>query len=147
MPHEVPQIPQAMLDLIDRAEITDLLSRLGVCFDEGRFDELGDIFTEDVTGDLFGGPLLGRAHLEEKARKALGRCERHQHVIANVIVDLRADQAGVRANLISTHVAVAAEPTAFRQTGSAYEFDARRTPDGWRLSKAAMHSLWTKDQR
>lgn len=143
MSDESAQPSSAMLELIDRAEITDLISRFGACLDEGRFDQLDDVLAEDITGDLFGGrPIVGRAELVADTRAALGRWERNQHVITNVIVELDGDEASVRARLISTHVEVAAQPTSFRQTGSSCEFGVRRTRGGWRISSAALHELW-----
>jgi len=127
-------------DLNDRREITDLVSRLGLWLDEGRFDEAPSILTEDVAVSTPGGQAEGIERVIAQARR------NHQYaglqqVISNVLVDLDGDRADVRANLVATFVGSAIE-----QHGERYRFEAVRTPDGWRLSRVEVKAVWLRDR-
>src|SRR5438045_7088963 len=85
-----------------RNDITDLVYRLGVSLDDGRFDELRSIFTEDATASTPGGSVEGIDALIAQASRNHSREQRNHHVITNVLVDLDGEQAKVRANLVVT---------------------------------------------
>ncbi|MFD0656439.1 nuclear transport factor 2 family protein [Thermocatellispora tengchongensis] len=89
-------------ELLDRDEITRLVYRLGVVLDEGRFDEMPSIFTEDATVHTPGGLAKGRDALTAQAQRTHSPGERIQHVVGNVLIDLDGDRADVRANLVVT---------------------------------------------
>ena len=82
-------------DLIDRNEIADLVSRLGIWLDDKRFDDGRSIFTEDATATTPGGSVQGVDLMAEQARRNHD-VERTQHVITNVLIDLEGDRATVR---------------------------------------------------
>jgi G3E family GTPase len=124
-------------DLTDRQDITDLVSRLGLWLDEGRFDEASTVLVDDVTVDTPGGHAEGIEHVVAQAR----RNHQHahlQHVITNVLIDLDGDRAAVRANLVVTF----ADDAVSSQQGERYRFDAVRTPDGWRFSRVEVVPVW-----
>lgn len=86
--------------LLDRNEITDLVSRLGASLDEGRFDEMHSLFVEEATARTPGGAKEGREAVIAMARKNHRPEWGSEHVITNVLVDLEGDRASVRANLV-----------------------------------------------
>ena len=86
-------------ELIDRTEIIELVSRLGVWLDEKRFDEARSILTEDATVTTPGGSVAGVDRVAAQARR--NHVVPTQHVITNVLIDLDGDRATVGANLIA----------------------------------------------
>jgi hypothetical protein len=124
-------------DLTDRDEIADLVSRLGLWLDEGRFDEASAVLTDDVTVDTPGGQAEGIERVIAQARRN-HQFEGLQHLISNVLIDLDGDRADVRANLVATFVGEAK----LEQHGERYRFEAVRTADGWRLSRVQVRPVW-----
>jgi SnoaL-like protein len=124
-------------DLTDRREIADLVSRLGLWLDEGRFDEAPSILTDDVTVDTPGGQAEGIERVIAQARRN-HQYDGLQHVISNVLIDLDGDRAAVRANLVASFV----DGAAVEQHGERYRFEAARTADGWRLSRVEVRPVW-----
>ena len=145
---DVARLAGQLADLADRNEITDLVSRLGVVLDEGRFDEMPSILTEDATASTPGGSVEGiEAVIAQARRNHPPHEQRYQHMIANVLIDRDGDRAHVRANLIA-HFApggTVTEPTF--TLGEVYRFDARRTPAGWRFSRVATEPVWAIGSR
>lgn len=136
--------------LVDRNEITDLVHRLGVCLDEGRFDEMRFLFVEQATARTPGGTAEGREALIAQASRNHTPDDRMQHVITNVLIDLGGDRATVRANLVvhfaSLHNEALAPPVQFT-LGEVYRFDAVRTPEGWRISRVEATPVWMSGTR
>ena len=139
-------------DLVDRSDITDLVYRVGVCLDEGRFDEMRSLFVEQATARTPGGTAEGREALIAQAIRNHRPEDRVQHVITNVLVELDGDRAPVRANLVVQMASVAnsgetlAPPVQFT-LGEVYRFDAIRTPAGWRLSGVEATPVWMSGTR
>jgi hypothetical protein len=148
--------------LVDRNEITDLVSRLGVSLDEGRFDELQSFLVEEATASTPGGAREGRDAVVGLARKNHRPEWRSEHVITNLLIDLDGDRAKVRANLVvnaatggpSGPEAVDGSPDPEGASlpplppkvtytlGEVYRFDVVRTPDGWRFSRVDATPTW-----
>lgn len=133
--------PRELQELIDRSEITELVSRLGIWLDEKRWDEARSILTEDATAETPGGKVAGVDLLAEQARR--NHVVPTHHVITNVLIDLDGDRATVGANLIATFVHRPDTPGPHFQLGERYSFEAVRTPDGWRLSRVESRPIWS----
>jgi len=134
--------------LDDRTEITDLVYRLGICLDEGRFDDLRELVVEDATVRTPGGRSEGREALIAQARRNHPADQGSQHVVTNVLVDLDGDRAKVRANLV-VHITTpddaptdAPAPPPRGTIGEVYRFELTRTPEGWRFSRIETVPLW-----
>ena len=132
-------------DLIDRSEIVDLVSRLGLWLDDKRWDEARSILTEDATAKTPGGSVAGIDQLTEQARR--NHLVPTHHVITNVLIDLDGDRATVGANLIATFVNGHEVSGPHFHLGERYSFQAVRTPHGWRLSHVESRPLWSIGSR
>jgi SnoaL-like domain len=132
-------------ELIDRIEIIELVSRLGVWLDEKRFNEARAILTEDATVKTPGGSVAGVDQVAEQARR--NHVVPTQHVITNVLIDLDGDRATVGANLIATFAHGPDPSGPLFQRGERYTFEAVRTADGWRLSRVESKPIWTTGSR
>ena len=139
-------------ELLDRNEINALVDQLGRALDEGRYDDLGAIYTVDAIAETPGGLAEGRAALIAQASRNHSADKRIQHFISNVMIDLRGDTAEVRANLIATFTpAATAEPRIAPEPqftlGEVYRFDAVRATEGWRLSRVQTTPQWSTGTR
>ena len=137
--------------LDDRQEITDLVSRLGVALDEGRFDDLGALLVADATARTPGGEAQGRDALVAQAGRNHRADQPIQHLITNLLVDIDGggDRAQARANLV-VHFGPPDGPLGSPVTftmGEVYRFGLRRTADGWRFSRIETTPVWTVGDR
>jgi hypothetical protein len=136
--------PLSLAALRDRAEIGDLISRLGSCLDEHRFDDLRSLFVEDASASTQGGVATGRDAVVAQATRNHGEFEKLQHTIANVLIDLDGDRAEVRANMIAALVRTGLRPDlAF---GGVYTFGLVRTAAGWRFARLAVRQVWRAEE-
>jgi hypothetical protein len=140
-------------ELLNQRDITDLVYRLGVCLDEGRFDELRSLFVEHASARTPGGTAEGREALIAQASRNHAPDQRIQHVITNVLVDADSEQASVRANLVVSFASATGTdesplpPPVQFTLGEVYRFDAVRTLDGWRLSRVETIPVWMSGTR
>jgi hypothetical protein len=141
-----------LLQLTDRSEIADLVNRLGLVLDEGRFDEMRSLLVEEATAQTPGGTAEGRDAMVAQARRNHRPDQAIQHLITNLLVDLDGDgdRASARANLV-VHFGPAdgdgsqsgspAPPVEFT-LGEVYRFELVRTPEGWRFARVETTPVW-----
>jgi hypothetical protein len=140
--------------LVDRASIDDLVSRFSRDLDDRTLDGrafdvawVREYFTDDATVDY---PVGGASGAEDISAlidgQGMAPFQRTHHLTANHIIDLAPDddpdRAGVRFNLIATHVH-AAPPHAHFTVGDYYEGTLVRTSAGWRFSHQSLTVTWT----
>jgi hypothetical protein len=144
-------IDATLQQLVERDEITNLVARLGVALDEGRFDEMRSLLTDDVTVRTPGGTAEGREAVIAQARRNHRLEQPSQHMITNLLIDLDGDQAQARANLMVAFGPLGGAKDSSRPrelpveytTGQVYRFDLMRTSDGWRLAGIENTAVWT----
>jgi hypothetical protein len=139
--------------LDDRQAVGDLITRLGRMLDERLYDEARTIVADDVTVHTPGGFARGAAAVVEQAKR--NHTVRTQHVITDVLVDVRGNRAHARANLIVTFVPDSDQPDSRLMIGGVeqaqsrlmigerYDFDAVRGDAGWRLASIEVVRLWS----
>jgi hypothetical protein len=138
----------ALDQLVERDEITTLVTRLGLALDEADFEGLRALLTEDVTVRTPGGTAAGREAVIAQASRNHRPDQPCQHMITNVLVDLTGDRAKARANLV---VAFGSRGDGARPLdlpvrytmGEIYHFELERTPDGWRFARIETSPVWT----
>jgi len=88
--------------LEEKDAIRDLLSEYCFALDEGRFDDMAALFTEDGTWDTAFGSATGRPAIVQLVRdiRAKGGVTpaRGIHMVANVVIALLGERARVRSN-------------------------------------------------
>jgi SnoaL-like domain len=138
-------------NLLERDEITTLVARLGVALDDGDFDGLRSLLTDDVTVRTPGGTAEGHEAVIAQASRNHRPDQPCQHLITNVLVDLDGDRATARANLVVAFGPPGGGDRSVRPLdlpvrytiGEIYHFELRRTPDGWRFARIETTPLWT----
>jgi len=129
-------MPLDLAALQDRAELTDLVSRLGRWLDGGALGDPALVLTDDVRVSTPGGVAEGLEAAAAQARRA--HAVPTQHVISDVLADVNGDHATVSANLVVTFV----RPEGLDTIGERYAFTATRTAAGWRLSSVGGAQIW-----
>ncbi|EIV92720.1 nuclear transport factor 2 family protein [Frankia sp. QA3] len=139
-----PDVRELVDELVDRARITDLISRLARCLDSRDFDGLRDLFSTDATVTTPGGTATGHDAIVEQARRRHSVDAEIQRIVTNLLIDRHGhDRAVVRANLLVSFARTGpADPTPF-VLGEVYDLALRRTRAGWRLTNLTSTPVWT----
>ncbi|WP_107657656.1 nuclear transport factor 2 family protein [Nocardia suismassiliense] len=129
--------------LADRLAIVDVITRLFVYTDQGRWDDLATaVFTPKVDFDGgFGGPAGERAAADivEDWRVGLAELDEVHHQSGNHLIELAGDTATVHADAIAVHVKNSATNGKTRTFVGSYVLGTERTPDGWRVNRFHYH--------
>ena len=139
--------------LLDRAEITDLVHRLGMCLDEARFDELSALLVEDATLRSPGGGVEGIDAIVAQAARIHSAEDGILHTITNLLIDVAGDAATARANLLVSFATpldtdLPGQPPLVRSIqGQVYHFDLVRRDGGWRISRLETVPVWKSGHR
>ncbi|QBS39677.1 nuclear transport factor 2 family protein [Nocardia sp. CS682] len=125
--------------LADRLAIIDVITRLFVYTDQGRWDDLATVvFTPKVDFDGgFGGPVGERAAADivEDWRVGLADLDAVHHQSGNHLIELAGDTATVHADAIAVHVKNSATNGKTRTFVGSYALGTERTPGGWRVNR------------
>lgn len=119
-------------DLADRAELADLVARHSLWIDEGRYDETGGLFTEDVVVTSPRGEARGIEALIGLVRAGHDTYARTLHNKCNLVIEVDGETATVRAHDIA--IFVIDDKTEAIAAGF-HRYGARRTEDGWRFDR------------
>jgi 3-phenylpropionate/cinnamic acid dioxygenase small subunit len=88
----------------DKDAIRELLAEYCFRLDDGRYDEMAALFTEDGIWDTAFGKASGRAAIAKLAAdiraRAGGERPRAVHLVTNIVIALDGDRAQVRSNWI-----------------------------------------------
>jgi hypothetical protein len=118
------------LDIEDRIAVTDLINSHGHYADDGDFDGMFTLFTDDVVYDLTDlgmGELVGREQIGAAGRE-LGDDNPVAHLVTNIVLrPVGPDEVHAR----SKAIAVMGDGNASSAT---YDDVVLRTSDGWRIS-------------
>jgi len=86
----------------EKDAIREVLAEYCFRLDDGRFDEMAALFTEDGTWDTAFGKATGRPAIAELARSLRTRVAeprpRAVHLVTNIVIALEGERATVRSN-------------------------------------------------
>jgi hypothetical protein len=78
---------------VDEDQISRTLREYSLSCDDGRFDDLGELFTEDARFEVSGTVAEGRPAIQALLMKMLPEGSRGQHITSNTVVDIDGDTA------------------------------------------------------
>ncbi|GAA4963667.1 3-phenylpropionate/cinnamic acid dioxygenase small subunit [Nonomuraea thailandensis] len=129
--------------IADRIEIADLFTRFALLLDEGRWDDAGTVFADDVAvHSPRGGELRGLGKVVEFMRQSEVEGQRAQHTTTDLLVDLDGDQADASANSLVHYYRDGRAP--HFTGGLRLASTVVRTPAGWRLREVRITPVWTR---
>lgn len=128
------ELPVGLAQLLDERDIHRALSRFARIADAKRFDDLGEVFADDVTFDYgTGDDVHGIVALQELLRGHLEHCGGTQHLIGSVTVDVDGDQAVSRAYVQARHQRAGEFVGPVLDTSGEYTDRWERRAGGWRI--------------
>ena len=127
--------------LVDRAEITDLLTRYARAVDRQDWDLYRSIFTADAHIDYtqVGGIAGNVEEVVGFLSQVMGMFESIQHMISNIEITIDANEADVTAMVYNPLKLPDSDVWA---TGGWYHHKLMRTPDGWRSKSLLEEAGW-----
>lgn len=135
-------------ELVDRADIGDLLARYCSALDSRDWAGLRSVFASDAVCDY---GALGNPHGAEEIasliRSTIGDLDATQHLIGNVTVEVEDDTATADCYLISQHIRAGAPGGDHYLLGGRYSDRLVRTAEGWRIAHRTLHRMWTTGNR
>ncbi|MFC5744412.1 nuclear transport factor 2 family protein [Actinomadura rugatobispora] len=133
-------------DTADRSEIEQAINRHFLSPDDRRADDawFDSVYTEDFVLIVPTGTYTGREGMREALRTSAVVFERSHHLVSNHVIEIDADGAAIRSKIIATHLQRADDQGDAFTGGADYTFTARRTGNGWRLSRAEYIAVWTR---
>lgn len=148
--------------VMDRLALDDLITGYARAVDDGDWPGYVALFTPDGRADYrsAGGIEGGTEEIAAWLAQMLRQFAMRQHLIVNRRIGLArpdgapGDTATVQADYLNpmrlagpAAEAGDEESTAPNYTcGGRYDFTARRTPDGWRLTGVVVHEKWRRAQ-
>jgi ketosteroid isomerase-like protein len=127
--------------IADRIEIADLITRFARLLDEGRWEDAGTVYTDDVAvHSPRGGELRGIDKVVGYMRQAEVEGEHTQHITTDLLVNVNGDQAAASANSLVYFYRDGQAP--HLTSGLRLAYTAVRTPAGWRFREARIVLAW-----
>lgn len=131
----------------EKAEISTLLDRYLIGLDSEELDDdwANSLFTDDARVEFPMSRHEGIDGLAGYHRDAMAAFAGTQHMGSPAVVDRTGDgRAGLRANVVSTHVHhPEADGGPLFTAGTLVTGEARRTSAGWRLAALSFRMVWT----
>jgi 3-phenylpropionate/cinnamic acid dioxygenase small subunit len=133
-------------EISDRLEIEDVLVRYCYAVDDRDWDAYRKIFTPDAVIDdtVTGGVRSGVEDHVVYMTRALSKILISQHAISTVRINLKGDQASIRAHVSCPMVVDlgSAKQQVFFQ-GLWYRNRLVRTREGWRIAELVEEGYWS----
>jgi hypothetical protein len=137
---ELTTLRDELRALTDRAELTDLVSRMALWLDGRAGGDAEALFTPGVTASTPGGAVSGREAVAAQARR--NHDMPTHHLIGNVLATIEGDAATISANITGHFVRAEGTVPGPTELGGRYALEATRTAAGWRLQSIAVEPVW-----
>ena len=135
---------------LDKLAITELLTKYFQLIDDKEFavDKMQALFTED--GSLTrpnDNVVSGPAEIAASNTESFARFRATQHLPSGFVIQITGDEATLRANVMAMHLWADGhgDPNSLERYfvgGVVVRASARRTADGWRLTKLGGRNVW-----
>lgn len=133
----------------DRELIIDTTTRVAWYADQRRWDNLADLFAEQVVLDytsLVGGEpaTVAPADIVRSWKATLGGLDATQHLISNHLVDVHADgnTAMATAQFVATHLLATSHGGPIWTLGGHYRWTLGQEGGVWRIESMTMTATW-----
>jgi 3-phenylpropionate/cinnamic acid dioxygenase small subunit len=127
--------------LLDEREIVRALSRFARILDTKSWDDLAEVFAEDLRFDYGGaGEEEGMEALRANMTRFLDRCGGTQHLIGSILVDVDGDRAVSRAYVQARHQRAEDPAGPVFDSNGEYVDRWERRAEGWRIVRR--DALW-----
>jgi uncharacterized protein (TIGR02246 family) len=131
--------------LLDESELRKLIQALPRALDERDFDRFGAQFTEDAEMEIGREVRRGRQAIADGPRHDLpSRYEATYHHMGQIYVDIDEDEATILTYIFAYHLPKASEPMTHEDAGGKYHAVARRTENGWRITRLRLEIVLTQ---
>ena len=134
------------LTLEDREAIVAATIRYCWAIDERAWDDLDDVFVEEVRIDYgsISPPFEGRARLKGLVAAALDPLARSQHMVSNHEIAIVGGEVRSRCYFHAQHVRAAAEGSPNYVVAGIYRDQWIVSGAGWRSRERELEVLWTE---
>ncbi len=139
-------------ELMDRAEIADVVHRYATAIDQRDWALMSDVFTVDMVADfrsfgvreVFEGPAAEWVAL---VASTIDGCDATQHMMTNLVHDIRGDAATCTAYMRAEHFLINHRGDDSYTVGGYYTHELVRTDAGWRIAKYTLNVTWSRGNR
>ncbi|AXE87406.1 nuclear transport factor 2 family protein [Streptomyces sp. Go-475] len=131
--------------LLDESELRKLVQALPRALDERDFDGFGALFTEDAEVEIGGQVRRGRQAITDGPKRDLATLYGATfHHMGQIYIDLDEDEARIVTYQVAYHLPKPSEPTAHEDAGGRFHAVARRTEDGWRITRLRLEIVFAQ---
>lgn len=129
----------------DHIAITALIYSLAFAMDDQDYSFLRTHFHPNVIGEFATGTFTGIDAIQSQYESFLSNLDATQHMISNVVIDLRGDEASLKCYFQAQHVKNGLEGGNTFLIGGKYEDELRKADEdgGWKIEKRKVRSTWT----
>jgi 3-phenylpropionate/cinnamic acid dioxygenase small subunit len=133
-------------ELADRAEIIDVVIAYATALDTRNWAALGALFTDDACWEYSasGERLRGPGAIVARISASLARFDATHHLNGNHVAAVHGDKAEHTCYYQAQHVRLGLPGGEKFLGGGRYDDRLRRTPDGWRLTRRTIISVWSE---
>ncbi|MDA0820849.1 MAG: nuclear transport factor 2 family protein [Proteobacteria bacterium] len=134
----------------DQLALNKLINSYHWRADHFEWQQWSNCFTEDAEFDFTGefGTMCGRSNIHDICKGNMDHVYgAMQHVIVNLDFEVTGENSAVgHGNLIFTALPDPAQQHLNFQSGGRYNWEFKRTSEGWRISKARLDFIWTRGE-